>query len=184
LALSSSWGCPIRGADIPEEPASATARVPANYDRQAARAGFFHLGFEFPNEYSSLLQTTANATSTIYGGSAKLSYLTLDPRLVILFAGFSFSMDYNQPRGHQDTLIDVQATKRVTATRTPPAIPANPRIIHSVGADGMTAYDSKLFSDMTPASPNPSAAPTATKPAACAWSSPTRPWTPPSSRRH
>ena len=64
-------------------------------------------GLNYPNEYSSLLQTAGNNTSTTYGGSAKLSYLTLDPRLEILFAGFSFSQEYNQPRGHQDTLIDV-----------------------------------------------------------------------------
>lgn len=73
-------------------------------------------GLNFPNEYSSLLQTAANKTSTKYGGSAALSYLNLDPRLVILFAGFSFSQEYNQPRGHQNTLIDVTTTKRVTAT--------------------------------------------------------------------
>jgi len=138
-------------------------------------------GLNFPNEYSSLLQTAANATSTKYGGSAKLSYLTLDPRLVILFAGFSFSMDYNQPRGHQDTLIDVQATKRVTATTHATCYSCKSSDNPTLWAQmGMTAYDSKLFSAMTPASPNPSAAPTATRPGPCAWSSPTRPWTPPS----
>jgi nitrite reductase (cytochrome c-552) len=105
----------------------------------------------FPNEYSSLLQTAGNATSTKYGGSAKLSYLTLDPRLFILFAGFSFSMDYNQPRGHQDTLIDVQATKRVTATTHATCYSCKSSDNPTLWAQmGMTAYDSKLFSAMTP----------------------------------
>ena len=113
-------------------------------------------GLNFPNEYSSLLQTTANATSTMYGGSAKLSYLTLDPRLVILFAGFSFSMDYNQPRGHQDTLIDVQATKRVTATTHATCYSCKSSDNPTLWAQmGMTAYDSKLFSDMTPSITQP-----------------------------
>ncbi len=48
-------------------------------------------GLNYPNEYSSLLLTAGNNTPTTYGGSAKLSYLIQDPRLVILFAGYSFS---------------------------------------------------------------------------------------------
>ena len=70
-------------------------------------------GLNYPNEYSSLLLTADNNEATQYGGSAQLSYLELDPRLVILFAGYPFSKDHNQPRGHQNALIDVRATKRV-----------------------------------------------------------------------
>ena len=113
-------------------------------------------GLNYPNEYSSLLQTASNATSTKYGGSAGLSYLALDPRLVILFAGFSFSMDYNQPRGHQDTLIDVRATKRVTATTHATCYSCkssdNPGLWAQVG---MPAYDAQLFSAMTPSITQP-----------------------------
>ena len=113
-------------------------------------------GLNFPNEYSSLLQTAGNNTSTTYGGSAKLSYLTLDPRLVILFAGFSFSQDYNQPRGHQDTLIDVRATKRVTATTHATCYSCKSSDNPGLWAQmGMAAYDSKLFSDMTPSITQP-----------------------------
>jgi nitrite reductase (cytochrome c-552) len=113
-------------------------------------------GLNYPNEYSSLLQTANNNTPTMYGGSAKLSYLTLDPRLVILFAGFSFSQDYNQPRGHENTLIDVQATKRVTATTHATCYSCkssdNPDLWTQMG---MVEYDSKLFADMTPSITNP-----------------------------
>ena len=90
-------------------------------------------GLNYPNEYSSLLQTADNATSTTYGGSGRLSYLTLDPRLVILFSGFSFSQEYNQPRGHQDTLIDVREPGASPPPRTPPATPANPPITPACG---------------------------------------------------
>ena len=108
------------------------------------------MGLNFPNEYSSMLQTAANATSTKYGGSAKLSYLPLYPCLVILFAGFSFSMDYNQPRGHQDILIDVRATKRVTATTHATCYSCKSSDNPTLWAQmGMTAYESKLFSAMT-----------------------------------
>ena len=113
-------------------------------------------GQNFPNEYSSLLLTAGNNTSTLYGGSAKLSYLLEDPRLVILFAGFSFSHDYNQPRGHQNTLIDILATKRVTATTHATCYSCkssdNPGLWSQMG---MEAYDAKLFTDMTPNINNP-----------------------------
>ncbi len=113
-------------------------------------------GLNFPNEYASLLKTADNNTPTTYGGSAKLSYLTEDPRLVVLFSGYSFAKDYNQPRGHQNTLIDVRATKRVTATTHATCYSCkssdNPRLWDQMG---MEAYDAKLWGDMTPSITNP-----------------------------
>ena len=108
-------------------------------------------GLNYPNEYGSLLLTAANASSTRYGGSAALSYLTIDPRLEILFAGFSFAQEYNQPRGHQNTLTDVRATKRVTATTHATCYSCKSSDNPGLWAQmGMPAYDSKLFSNMTP----------------------------------
>ena len=113
-------------------------------------------GQNFPNEYSSLLLTAANKTPTTYGGSAKGSYLVQDPRLVILFTGFSFSHDYNQPRGHENTLIDVRATKRVVATTHATCYSCKSSDNPGLWAQtGMPAYDSKLFSAMTPNINNP-----------------------------
>jgi len=113
-------------------------------------------GLNYPNEYSSLLLTAGNITSTTYGGSAKLSYLIQDPRLVLLFAGYPFSQDYNQPRGHQNSLIDIRATKRVTATTHATCYSCkssdNPGLWTQMG---METYDSKLFSAMTPNINNP-----------------------------
>ena len=113
-------------------------------------------GLNYPNEYSSLLLTADNNTPTLYGGSAKLSYLLEDPRLVILFAGYPFNQDYNQPRGHQNTLIDIRATKRVTATTHATCYSCkssdNPGLWSQMG---MEAYDAKLFTDMTPDINNP-----------------------------
>jgi nitrite reductase (cytochrome c-552) len=108
-------------------------------------------GRNYPNEYSSLLLTADNNTATTYGGSARKSYLAEDPRLVILFSGYSFAKDYNQPRGHQNTLIDVRATKRVTATTHATCYSCkssdNPGLWDQMG---MEAYDARLFADMTP----------------------------------
>jgi nitrite reductase (cytochrome c-552) len=113
-------------------------------------------GVIYPNEYSSLLQTANNKTATTYGGSAKKSYLLEDPRLVILFSGFSFSHDYNQPRGHENTLIDVRATKRITATTHATCYSCKSSDNPGLWAQmGMEAYDAQKFSDLTPAINNP-----------------------------
>jgi nitrite reductase (cytochrome c-552) len=113
-------------------------------------------GQNYPNEYSSLIATANNNTPTAYGGSAQKSYLLEDPRLVILFAGYPFSLDYNQPRGHQNALIDIRATKRVTATTHATCYSCKSSDNPGLWAQmGMETYDSKLFSDMTPNINNP-----------------------------
>jgi nitrite reductase (cytochrome c-552) len=113
-------------------------------------------GLNFPNEYASLLLTANNNTPTTYGGSAQKSYLLEDPRLVILFAGSAYAKDFNQPRGHQNTLIDVRATLRVGATTHATCYSCkssdNPLLWSQMG---MQAFDAQLFSAMTPEINNP-----------------------------
>ena len=113
-------------------------------------------GILYPNEYSSLLQTANNNTPTTYGGSAQKSYLLEDPRLVLLFKGYSFSKEYNQPRGHQNTLIDIRATARLTATTHATCYSCKSSDNPGLWAQmGMEAFDAKLFSTMTPEINNP-----------------------------
>ncbi len=73
-------------------------------------------GLNFPNQYSSLLKTKDNNIATTYGGSSKFSHLEKDPRQVILFAGYGFSKEYNDDRGHEWALTDVREIKRVNET--------------------------------------------------------------------
>jgi nitrite reductase (cytochrome c-552) len=73
-------------------------------------------GVNFPNQYSTLLKTKDNNNRTTFGGSEPYSKLEQDPRLKTLFAGYSFSKDYNEERGHMNSLTDVRATKRVNET--------------------------------------------------------------------
>lgn len=73
-------------------------------------------GVNFPNQYTTFLQTETNNARTTYGGSEPYSKLEKDPRLVQLFAGNAFSKDYNEERGHRKSLEDVRATKRVNET--------------------------------------------------------------------
>jgi nitrite reductase (cytochrome c-552) len=113
-------------------------------------------GINFSNEYATLLKTADNNTPTTYGGSEKFSHLIEDPRQVILFAGYSFSKEYNEERGHQNSLTDVRAIKRVDekthATCYSCKSSDNPRLWSEMG---MEAYDARMFSEMTPETQNP-----------------------------
>ena len=68
-------------------------------------------GINFPNQWSTLQKTETNNIKTTYGGSDKFSHLEEDPRQVILFAGYPFSKEYNEERGHMNSLTDVRAKK-------------------------------------------------------------------------
>ncbi len=107
-------------------------------------------GQNFPNQYSTYLQTLTNNARTTYGGSEPFSKLEADPRLVQLFAGYGFSKDYNEERGHANALTDVQATLRVNE-KTPGTCysckaATNPKLWNEMGLEG---FDSTPFADMT-----------------------------------
>jgi nitrite reductase (cytochrome c-552) len=108
-------------------------------------------GVNFPNEYSTFLKTADNATRTKYGGSEKFSKLEADTRLVKLFAGYPFSTEYNEERGHEHALEDVRSIKRVNAQTHATCYSCkssdNPRLWTEMG---MAAYDKMFFSEMTP----------------------------------
>jgi nitrite reductase (cytochrome c-552) len=114
-------------------------------------------GVNFPNEYSTFLKTATNNTDTTYGGSSKFSWLARDPRLVILFAGYPFSRDYNDDRGHANALEDVRSTGRLNLDMNDPKhTPAtcyscksanNPGLWHEMG---MAQFDKTSFVDVTP----------------------------------
>lgn len=106
-------------------------------------------GVNFPNQYSTLLKTKENNTSTTYGGSEPVSKLEADPRLLTLFAGYGFSKEYNEERGHLYSLEDVEATERVNET-TPGTCYSckssnNPGLW---GEMGMAEYDKLPFAQL------------------------------------
>ena len=115
-------------------------------------------GQNFPNQWSGLQKTATNNVDTTYGGSSQFSWLKRDPRQVILFAGYPFSKDYNDDRGHANALTDVQKTKRLNLshddeTKTTHATcyscksSNNPSLWAEMG---MEAYDKMFFDQMTP----------------------------------
>jgi nitrite reductase (cytochrome c-552) len=72
-------------------------------------------GQNFPREYQSYLLTSDTTFRSKYGGSATIDMLEIDPRLVVLWAGYGFSKDYNQSRGHYYAVSDVWQTLRTGA---------------------------------------------------------------------
>jgi len=70
-------------------------------------------GQDYPLEYESYMRTRITDTKTKYGGSYPRDYLDIDPHEVILFAGYGFSKDYLQARGHYYAVEDVAKTARL-----------------------------------------------------------------------
>ncbi len=70
-------------------------------------------GRNYPREYESFRRTRITDTRTKYGGAYPRDYLEIDPLQVILFAGYGFSKDYLQARGHTYSVEDVRATARI-----------------------------------------------------------------------
>jgi nitrite reductase (cytochrome c-552) len=76
-------------------------------------------GENFPREYQSYLQTADTTFRSKYLGNAPTDMLAEDPRLVILWAGYSFSKDYLAPRGHFYAVQDIRNTLRTGAPMKP-----------------------------------------------------------------
>lgn len=72
-------------------------------------------GQNFPREYQSFKQTEDTTFRSMFNGSATIDMLELDPRLVVLWAGYGFSKDYKQSRGHAYAIKDIQNTLRTGA---------------------------------------------------------------------
>lgn len=69
-------------------------------------------GKNFPKEYQSYLQTLDTSFASMQGGSKMIDVLEEDPNLVVLWAGYGFSKDYNQGRGHYYAIDDIRNTLR------------------------------------------------------------------------
>ena len=70
----------------------------------------------WPREYASYARMQDDTTKTKYGGAFPRDYLKETPANVILFAGYGFSKEYRQARGHVYAIEDVTKTKRVNST--------------------------------------------------------------------
>jgi nitrite reductase (cytochrome c-552) len=72
-------------------------------------------GTNWPNQFDAY-RRTVDSVETEYGGSSAMpaSKLDANPWLRRLYAGYAFSLDYREARGHAYMLFDQEVTERVT----------------------------------------------------------------------
>lgn len=103
-------------------------------------------GKAYPREYETYSQMADTSFKSKYNGSAMRDVLEEDPRVVILFAGYAFSKEYSQPRGHVYAIEDIRNTLRTGTPKDDHDGPQNsscwsckspdvPRVISKMGAE-------------------------------------------------
>lgn len=69
-------------------------------------------GQNYPRQYQSYIATKDTSFKSKHGGSATIDYLEMYPELNVLWAGYAFSKDYKQGRGHYYAVHDVNMSLR------------------------------------------------------------------------
>ncbi len=69
-------------------------------------------GANYPREYETYTRTADGDFFSKHGGNGMIDYLEKYPNLVILWAGYAFSRDYSQGRGHYHAIEDIRNTLR------------------------------------------------------------------------
>lgn len=103
-------------------------------------------GENFPREFQSYYKTADTSFRSKYNGNAMIDMLEVDPRLVVLWAGYGFSKDYNQGRGHAYAIEDITNSLRTGGPTGPedgpmPSTcwtcksPDVPRLMNEIGVD-------------------------------------------------
>jgi nitrite reductase (cytochrome c-552) len=78
-------------------------------------------GQNFPAHYDRFMMTQTDYGSTPYGGSVNYSKLERYPAMIRLWAGYAFSVEHNEERGHYYAQIDQENTQRVQVVSQPGA---------------------------------------------------------------
>jgi nitrite reductase (cytochrome c-552) len=76
-------------------------------------------GQNFPREYQSYYLSADTTFASKYAGSHRIDMLEFDPRMVVLWAGYAFSIDYIQARGHVYAVKDLRNILRTGAPTGP-----------------------------------------------------------------
>lgn len=78
-------------------------------------------GQNFPVQYEMFMRTQENNGPTTYGGSDPYSRLERYPNLLRLWAGYAFTLEHNEERGHFYALTDQLESERVLQRNQPGA---------------------------------------------------------------
>jgi nitrite reductase (cytochrome c-552) len=98
-------------------------------------------GENFPRQYESYRKTLEADFVSKHGGAVMRDYLQQYPELIVMWAGYGFSMDYNQGRGHAYAVKDIRNTLRTGGADSDP-MPATcwtckspdvPRVMKKIG---------------------------------------------------
>ncbi|WP_221031280.1 ammonia-forming cytochrome c nitrite reductase subunit c552 [Actomonas aquatica] len=105
-------------------------------------------GVNFPRQYDSYKRTLEGDFASAHMGSIEIDYLKKNPRMVILWAGYAFSRDYKQGRGHAHAVEDIRNSLRTTVETLPGTCwtcksTDVPRVIGEIGASAF--YGSNIM---------------------------------------
>jgi len=109
-------------------------------------------GKNFPLEYDTFVRTRENYGRTFHGGSERFSRIDEIPAAKRLWAGYAFSVEYNEERGHFFALTDQKMTRRVLEFDQPGAC-ANchsgkaPALIREMGWE---AFNKTPYKELSP----------------------------------
>jgi len=113
-------------------------------------------GLNFPRQYQSYLKTKDTTFKSMYNTSGHKDMLEEDADMVILWAGYGFSKDYNSPKGHAYSISDIHETLRTGAPTEAGDGPMpstcwtckSPDVPRLMSEMGVTEYYSGKFSDL------------------------------------
>jgi nitrite reductase (cytochrome c-552) len=77
-------------------------------------------GENYPREYETYMKMQDTTFASKYAGSVKRDYLQESPELVIMWAGYAFSKEYNAPRGHSYAIKDIRNILRTGGNKVSP----------------------------------------------------------------
>lgn len=112
LTLAAVFGLGMLSSTITERRLEATLVNTPKTDIKNLEPRNEKWGENYPREYQSYYETADTTFRSKHGGGAMMDMLEEDPRLVVLWAGYGFSKDYNQGRGHVYAVEDIHNTLR------------------------------------------------------------------------
>ncbi len=108
-------------------------------------------GDNFPRQYERYKLTLDTSFESKYYGSAMIDYLEKYPELVVMWAGYAFSRDYNQGRGHYYSVTDVHNTLRTNVPQPATCWTCKstdvPRMMNEIG---VSEYYAQTWNEMGP----------------------------------
>ncbi len=120
-------------------------------------------GKNYPREFQSYYGTADTSFRSKHGGNAMVDMLEEVPEMVVLWAGYLFSRDYNQGRGHFYAVEDVYNSLRTGAPMTAEAGPQpstcwtckSPDVPRMMKEEGVTEYYTGMWARLGPEIVNP-----------------------------